>query len=98
MGTSLAPTAITPTFLPPVPIPTPANPTRPTQSLIAVKGGVSQPSHAIAHEVETSPETCNCVAASENGQLMAAAFGKTVRIYASNPSGLYPLADVRVSL
>eukprot|EP00903_Cladosiphon_okamuranus_P012539 g11742.t1 len=64
-------------------------------SLIAVKGGVSQPSHAITHEVETSPETCNCVAASDNGQLMAAAFGKTVRIYASNPSGFHPLAEVR---
>ncbi|CAM9104429.1 unnamed protein product [Pylaiella littoralis] len=64
-------------------------------SLIAVKGGVNQPSHAIAHEVETSPETCNCVAASDNGQLMAAAFGKSVRIYASNPSGFHSLAEVR---
>eukprot|EP00752_Nemacystus_decipiens_P006396 g5761.t1 len=64
-------------------------------SLIAIKGGTNQPSHAIAHEVETSPETCNCVAASENGQLMAAAFGKIVRVYASNPSGFHPLADVR---
>ncbi|CAM9543911.1 unnamed protein product, partial [Hapterophycus canaliculatus] len=64
-------------------------------SLIAVKGGVSQPSHAIAHELETSPETCNCVASSDNGQLMAAAFGKNVRIYASNPSGFHQLAEVR---
>lgn len=67
-----------------------------TQSLIAVKGGVKQPSHAIAHELETSPETCSCVAASDNGQLMAGAFGKNVRIYASNPSGFHSLAEVQV--
>ncbi|CAM9462851.1 unnamed protein product [Ectocarpus sp. 13 AM-2016] len=63
-------------------------------SSIAIKGGAQQPSHAIAHELETSPETCNCVAASGNGQLLAAAFGKNVRIYASNPSGFHQLAQV----
>lgn len=67
------------------------------QSSIAFKGGAQQPSHAIAHELETSPETCNCVAASGNGQLLAAAFGKNVRIYASNPSGFHQLAEVEVS-
>lgn len=68
------------------------------QSLIAFKGGAEHPRHFIAYEMETSPQTSNCVAASRNGQLMAGAFGKMVRVYAKNPSGFHKLAEFRVSL
>ena len=68
----------------------------PHQSLISVKGIAGKPSYTIAGELETSPETCNCVAASGNGQLIAAAIGKNVRIYASNPSGFHLLSSVQV--
>ena len=66
------------------------------QSLISVKGIAGKPSYTIAGELETSPETCNCVAACGNGQLIAAAVGKNVRIYASNPSGFHLLSNVQV--
>ncbi|CAM9542491.1 unnamed protein product [Laminaria digitata] len=64
-------------------------------SLISVKAVKGKPSYTIANELETSPETCNCVAASGNGQLVAAAVGEHVRIYASNPSGFHLLSNVQ---
>lgn len=64
--------------------------------MISVKGIAGRPSYTIAGEIETSPDTCNCVAASGNGQLMAAALGKNMRIYASNPSGFHLLSTVQV--
>lgn len=66
------------------------------KSLIAVRAGATAPSHTIAFELETSPDTCCCVAASENGQLVAAAFGKTVRVFLSNPSGFHKMGEVEV--
>ncbi|CAM9348759.1 unnamed protein product, partial [Choristocarpus tenellus] len=65
-------------------------------SLITIKGGSEPLSHVIERELETSPDTSNCVTANESGQLVAAAFGKSSRIYANAPSGLHKLAEFEV--
>lgn len=68
------------------------------QTLIAYRGGSKHPEHAIAHEIETSPETPNCVTADTRGQLIAASFGRIVRTYANLPSGFHVLAEFQVSV